>query len=206
MSETNRRGLLIVFEGLDGCGKSTQVARLSEFLKNSEVFRFPNRDSPIGGLISNYLKDKSNKSTYSKFEVHCMYTIDRWQSSKEIESKLNEGKDIICDRYSYSGVSYSVANGVDMNLCIASERGLPEPDIVFFFEGSPEVLQQRRDTEHKERYDNLDFQTKVYESYKKVLPIMIQKPGVLCSVNFEDSIENVTKMIINHVNNIKNTR
>jgi dTMP kinase len=49
------RGALIAFEGIDRSGKTTQAAMLQELLTNSQQIRFPNRETPVGQLINEYL-------------------------------------------------------------------------------------------------------------------------------------------------------
>ena len=47
---------------------------------------------------------------------------------------LNEGKNVILDRYVYSGVVYSAAKGLDLNWCLNPDKGLPKPDLLFYIE------------------------------------------------------------------------
>ena len=47
---------------------------------------------------------------------------------------IDSGINIICDRYAYSGIAFSCAKGLDLNWCKKCEEGLPEPDVIFYFE------------------------------------------------------------------------
>lgn len=69
---------------------------------------------------------------------------------------LKQGKDIICDRYAYSGAAYSSAKGIDLNWCKTSDSGLVKPDIVFYFHGSIENI-ETREGYGEERYERTDF-------------------------------------------------
>lgn len=65
---------------------------------------------------------------------------------------LKKGKNIICDRYWYSGVAYSYAKGLDFEWCLGADKGLREPDLVVVLKGDPEKLAKR------EGYGNEKFE------------------------------------------------
>lgn len=74
------RGALIVVEGLDRSGKSTQCAKLRSFLESSghptELWRFPDRETSVGQMISAYL---SNKSQLDDRTIHLLFSANRWE-------------------------------------------------------------------------------------------------------------------------------
>jgi dTMP kinase len=110
------KGKFIVLEGLDRCGKSSMTKFLQEKCSgdNQEnkavVISFPNRKSAIGSMINDFLL---NKADIGNEAIHLLFSANRWEAMKDIERILNEGKNIICDRYWYSGVAYSFAKGLD---------------------------------------------------------------------------------------------
>ena len=53
---------------------------------------------------------------------------------------LNQGKNVILDRYVYSGVAYSAAKGLDFNWCLTCDIGLPKPDLIFYIEINNEEI------------------------------------------------------------------
>ena len=53
---------------------------------------------------------------------------------------LESGTNVICDRYAYSGVAYSVAKGLDFEWCLGADRGLVLPDLILYFDASAEQL------------------------------------------------------------------
>lgn len=75
------RGAFIVFEGMDRCGKSTQVQLLQQALSDRpcECIRYPNRQSNIGQLINSYLSCSSELSDQT---VHLLFSANRWEADE----------------------------------------------------------------------------------------------------------------------------
>ncbi|XP_008454204.1 thymidylate kinase isoform X2 [Cucumis melo] len=168
-SSSNSRGALVVLEGLDRCGKTTQSSRLTQYLEglghSVELWRFPDRTTSVGQMISSYL---SNESQLDDHTVHLLFSANRWEKRSLMETKLKGGTTLILDRYSYSGVAFSCAKGLDLEWCKAPEVGLPAPDLVLYLEISPEMAAERGGY-GSERYERIDFQNKVIKSYQVLL-------------------------------------
>lgn len=115
-----------------------------EWLKNkgiaTEHTNFPDRTTPIGTIINSYL---TNAQELSDHVIHLMFSANRWEREKSIRNELLSGTTIVCDRYAYSGVSYSVAKGLDFDWCCAPDRGLVKPDAVFYLRAKPDQLKGR---------------------------------------------------------------
>ena len=161
----NKRGCFIVFEGIDRSGKTTQAKLLNSVLSNSEYVRFPNRDTTTGKIINAYLKGSIDMSPQVN---HLLFSANRWECMKDIQTKLHSGIDVICDRYSYSGIAYSMAKGLSYSWCSMPDEGLLKPDLIFYLIASPEVVSDRGEY-GKERFENVEFQTKVQHAYENYL-------------------------------------
>lgn len=159
------RGALIVLEGLDRCGKTSQSGRLYKYLDEQghsvESWRFPDRNTGVGQMISSYL---ANKSQLDDHAIHLLFSANRWEKRSLMEEKLKSGTTLIVDRYSYSGVAFSSAKGLDIEWCKAPEIGLLAPDLVVYLDISPEKAAERGGY-GDERYEQLEFQKKVAGSY-----------------------------------------
>ncbi|KAK9665453.1 hypothetical protein RND81_14G112800 [Saponaria officinalis] len=166
--ENNKRGALVVLEGLDRSGKSSQCAKLVSFLQSigcvAELWRFPNRDTSVGMMISAYL---SNQSQLDDRTIHLLFSANRWEKRSLMEDKLKVGTTLIVDRYSYSGVAFSSAKGLDFDWCKAPEAGLLAPDLVLYLDVPPEKAAVRGGY-GGERYERLDFQKKVGAKYESL--------------------------------------
>ncbi|KAL2509583.1 P-loop containing nucleoside triphosphate hydrolase superfamily protein [Forsythia ovata] len=163
---SDSRGALIVLEGLDRCGKTSQSSRLLQYLEGLghavESWRFPDRTTSVGQMISSYLANKSHLDDHT---IHLLFSANRWEKRSLMESKLKSGTTLIIDRYSYSGVAFSSAKGLDMKWCKSPEMGLLAPDLVLYLDISPEKAAERGGY-GEERYEQLEFQKKVAQSYK----------------------------------------
>ncbi|UZJ57038.1 hypothetical protein CBS101457_006358 [Exobasidium rhododendri] len=157
------RGALIVVEGLDRAGKSTQVAKLAADL-SCKVIKFPDRQTAIGVMIDSYLSQKSDVDDRA---IHLLFSANRWEASRSILEQLGRGVNIICDRYAFSGIAYSCAKGLEYEWCRAPDIGLPSPDLTIFLHLSPEIA-AKRGGYGDERYENLAMQTKVRECFAKI--------------------------------------
>ena len=83
------RGALIIFEGVDRSGKSTQIKRIYDRMvdRKDSIFltRFPERTSEIGQMINAYLKNNSNLSDEA---IHLLFSANRWEHEQLIQGKL----------------------------------------------------------------------------------------------------------------------
>ena len=107
--------MLFVIEGLDGAGKSTQVGRLREYLKERcgqiEYIHFPRYDAPVyGDLISRFLRGDfgTNEQVHPQL-VALLYAEDRHGAAPLIKQKIEEGVPVLLDRYVYSNIAYQCA-------------------------------------------------------------------------------------------------
>jgi len=164
-----KRGALIVFEGCDRSGKSTQCQKLMQWFKQNDkdahLMRFPDRSTVIGGLIGKYLECNTEIEDHA---IHLLFSANRWEMLSIMKKMLFEGKNIVIDRYAFSGVAFTGAKkGMEFNWCQQSDSGLPKPDLVIFLDIDPELAQNRGEY-GAERYEKLAFQNQVRSNYMKL--------------------------------------
>jgi len=162
------RGKLIVFEGLDKAGKTTQCTRLVQTLlqKNHKVrhLRFPDRSTPIGRMIDSYLKDESQQEDHV---IHLLFSANRWEAVAQIEADLNDGTIVIIDRYYYSGCVYSAAKSnpsLSLEWARKCDEGLPRPDLCIFLDISVEDA-TKRGSFGEEKYEKKEMQDRVRQLF-----------------------------------------
>ncbi|XP_046438650.1 thymidylate kinase-like [Daphnia pulex] len=164
-----KRGALIVLEGCDRSGKTTQCQKairwLQESNKEAHLMRFPDRSTIIGSLINKYLECSTELDDHA---IHLLFSANRWELLPDIKKLLQKGTNVIVDRYSYSGIAFSAAKpNMDLRWCQQSDSGLLKPDLVIFLDIDP-VEAQTRGQYGSERYENLEMQKVVRSNYLKL--------------------------------------
>ena len=142
--------MLVVLEGLDGAGKSTQVKRFRKYLESVcpslEYIHFPRYDSAVyGGLIGKFLRGGfgSIESVHPQL-VALLFAEDRHRAAPAIKESLAKGRTVLLDRYVYSNIAYQCAK-LDSEEEAESLRkwiigteygdfGLPVPDLNIFLD------------------------------------------------------------------------
>ncbi|XP_044014136.1 thymidylate kinase [Aphidius gifuensis] len=164
-----QRGALLVLEGCDRVGKSTQakqlVAALNKLGIKAESRSFPDRSTHIGSIINEFL---SNKNDIRIEAAHLLFSANRWECSNKMKKTLESGTTLVVDRYAASGAAYtSAVTGRNLDWCKEADRGLPAPDFVALFTIDVETLSARSGWAN-ERYEKLEIQKKVANNFLKL--------------------------------------
>ena len=141
---------LIVLEGLDGAGKSTQVKLLIKMLEDQggqvEYIHFPRFDAPVyGDMVARFLRGEFGEmGDVSPYIVALLFAGDRADAGPMIRRWLEEGKFVVLDRYVNSNIAYQCAKLDDAvqrqelhDWIIDTEYGhfnIPKPDISLFLD------------------------------------------------------------------------
>jgi dTMP kinase len=165
-----KRGVFIVFEGIDGSGKSTHIKALAEelrgrgygVLQTSE----PSKDR-IGNFIRRYAERNDGRLTPETEAL--LFAADRFEHVKTvIEPALRRGRIVISDRYLYSSLAYQGAGGLDLDWIREMNRFAPKPDIGILLDILPEFSLQRVDR-RKTVFEVSDYLRKVRNIYLKLV-------------------------------------
>ena len=192
---TSNRGIFISFEGIDGCGKSTQVKLLLNRLDQEgiecELVREPGGSS-ISEEIRNILLKTRSENMASRAEALLM-TASRAQLTKEkIKPALDDGICIIADRYKDSTLAYQGGGrGIDLEYLIELNEfatyGL-DPDLTIFIDITAVEARNRSNVSDPDRIESIgiDFQEKVRELY---LGLSERYPDRFLKIDGNESIE-----------------
>lgn len=197
------KGIFITFEGIDGCGKSTQCEMLKEYLKgNNKDFIFVREPggTVIGERIREILLDKKNTQMTARTEL-LLFEAARAQITDEvIKPALEEGKIVLCDRFFDSSSAYQgMARGMGMDfvagLNMAATGGL-KPDVTFFFDISAEEALERRGKrgEASDRIElaGLKFQEDVRRGY---LELAKSSEGRVITIDASRGIDEIFEVV-----------
>lgn len=194
-----KKGLLIVFEGLDGAGKTTQIKLLKEwFLKKDKKVHTTKQPTDF------YREDIRVRNYLDKGIVPNMYSIallsaaDRtYQNEVEIKPILEKGINIITDRYIYSSLAFFKARGIEYEEINIINRDIEKTDVVIFLDVKPEKALERvknRDGENIKFEEKNDFTfVEVRQNFLEVLP----KDTLI--IDSAIGIEEVHKKIVKYI-------
>lgn len=165
-------GKFIVFEGIDGSGKSTQLQLLKEKLSNLNIKSIITAE-PTGSVIGQLLRnaqrglDIPNPSPYT---MAFLYAADRSLHVDWINEKIADGAWVLCDRYKYSSLAYQGSDNFDLLSLVGDMNSIfPDPDHAFLLNISPDTALARiegRGTQ--EIFEKKDFLEGVARNYKKM--------------------------------------
>lgn len=171
-----RKGKFVTFEGCDGCGKSTQLKLLSEYLTKENVPHIFTRE-PGGGKISEAIREILLNGKNAEMTDECealLYAAARTQHLRDrVEPALAEGKLVICDRYVDSSLAYQAyARGLGKEFVEKINAYALEkysPDLTVFIDLSPEeAFQRKHGADENDRLEQagMAFHQRVYAGYK----------------------------------------
>lgn len=197
---SKKRGVLIVFEGTDGTGKSTQLSLLSDYLQNNSYPVVTTREpteGPFGQKIRSLYQNRGDCTPREELDL---FLADRKEHVDQlIEPALSSGKIVLCDRYYLSTIAYQGAIGFDIDELIDLNSFAPVPDLALLFH-APLDTSQERITEGRgetlndfEKIENLEKVATIFDSL--TMPCIER-------VNAQGSIAEVHRRVLERVQSI----
>ena len=201
------KNLFITFEGIDGCGKDTQLNKLVEQIREDDNFPFGDKYSSVwitreptkltdqGKLISQKIREQD----VSKEEATKLYIEDRIQHSKLIKEILSHSH-VCCSRYDLSTLSYQMTQGMDFDYLYELHKygqfnGTLIPDITIIFLIDEEIANKRINSRNgiTECFEKREFQKKLVDNLNFCIEKLEKKGRIIIQVNANQPIEEVSK-------------
>lgn len=194
------RGLFITFEGIDGCGKSTQIELFRKKIEQAGYDHLLIREpggTPIGENIREILLDKVNAGMKAETEL-LLFEAARAQNVRDvIIPALADGKIVLCDRFADSSLAYQgygrqLGAEVVETLNRYATGGI-QPDLTFFMDIAPEAARDRLNVRRREsdRLDteDLDFMHRARDGYLAIAEADPARVRIINATNekFENS-------------------
>jgi dTMP kinase len=191
------KGLLIVFEGTDGTGKSTQLQLLDAFLRKRNLPVITTKEPTDGQYGQQIRKLYSNRTQFSREDELELFLADRREHvNEQILPALKNGKIILCDRYFLSTAAYQGVLGFDPEEVLKRNSFAPDPDLALLFQlpvqkGIERIISGRGEKPN-------DFEQ--FENLKKTAAIFAQldRPYIK-TINSEGSIDEVHRAVLDVV-------
>lgn len=205
----DQRGKFIVFEGLDGSGKSTQIKYLANRLRDKELRiyeTFEPTDSPIGSLIHQIMVGRVRSDQKS---IAALFAADRLDhllnEVNGIYDKVMNGAIVISDRYYFSSYAYHSIH-VPMEWVIHANSLSAEilrPDVNVFLDLAPEKCIARLSKErwHLELYENIENMHNTRKKYLEAFELLKEKEKVVI-VNGDDHPDVIAENIWNDLKHL----
>ena len=173
---TLERGRLIVIEGLDGAGTTTQTKRLVDHLnangRTAHATREPS-DGPVGRLIREMLTGdhaiEGEKLSQGTFGL--LFAADRLDHmQREVDPKIADGAIVVSDRWYHSSLAYQ-GTGADRDWITMLNSRARRPELTIFLQVRPEIAAQRRAAARRkeELFEDLRMQQEVDAGYKATI-------------------------------------
>lgn len=201
MKNTKAKGKIIVFEGIDGSGKSTQIKRVAKHIRKKY-----GRDVVISSwknsaIVGDYLKKLNQlEEQPSALALSIIVAADLSERiAKEILPAVEAGKIVLCDRYTYTGIiREEVVNNFDHDWLIDIYSFAPKPDLVLYFKVTDAISVQRVDSRMEEGLEKLAKKLRKKQgkvSKKKVAELVQKLKGSMSEGSITGSMVETIKAI-----------
>ncbi|MEA3414331.1 MAG: dTMP kinase [Nanoarchaeota archaeon] len=201
-----KRGKFIVFEGLNGCGKGTQLQKLTEYIydlsRANTIFRTrePN-EFDENGKMARYILASDNDPYENGLAAVGYFGNNRVTHNEIFRPMLTTGIDVLCDRYWHSNFAFQNTQGISYEEIAEANKNSMSPDLTYIFNTSSEECIRRlkeRDGGKGRKFDlTLDFNKKVLNNYlelRNILPNILGDKSIIY-IDGMQSVENVWKAV-----------
>lgn len=190
-----RKGRIVVIEGMDKAGKTTQSRVLVSALRNKgklcASLDFPDYSTPIGREIKSFLDGKRDYPDETKL---MLLSANRWERKEIIDRTLSNGTILVMNRYYHSNLAYGVSKNLELDWLMTLDRGLPKEDLCIVLEIRPTISESRSKHAGDLFENDKDLLKNVYKNYRKLAKLFNWK-----IINGERSKEEVSSDILNMV-------
>ncbi len=169
-SKHNHKGILIVIEGTDGSGKSTQIEKLRRWIEDKSYGCMVS-EWKTSRLIANVIDDAKDRNLLNATTFSLLYAADfADRLENTIIPALDSGFVVLLDRYTYTAFARDVVRGLNMEWVKKLYDYAPKPDLVFYLDMPIDILLKRvigtTGLDYWESGRDIGLSTDFYESFK----------------------------------------
>jgi dTMP kinase len=196
-------GRLIVIEGLDGAGTTTQVKRLVEYLSAKGVRAHATRepsDGPVGRLIREMLTGGHaiTGQALSQGTFGLLFAADRLDHlQREVEPQIAAGAIVVSDRWYHSSLAYQ-GTGAERDWIATLNSRARRPELTIFLKVRPQVAAKRRAAARRqeELFEQLQMQIEVDAGYAATIAELVAQGERIETIDGEQSEDDVFAAIV----------
>ena len=208
-NNNGHKGLLIVIEGTDGSGKSTQIEKLRRWIEDKSYGCMVS-EWKTSRLIANVIDDAKDRNLLNATTFSLLYAADfADRLENTIIPALDSGFVVLLDRYTYTAFARDVVRGLDIDWVKKLYNYAPQPDLVFYLDMPIDVLLKRvigtTGLDYWESGRDIGLSTDFYESFKiyqaKCLEEYNKMKPAYNFVSIDGTLprEEIHKIMISHV-------
>jgi len=197
------KGKFIVFEGMDGTGKSTLIKMTKEWIESEKRYCIATKE-PGGCPVGTKLREIILYSTFANNLTDILLFLANRNEhiNRTIKPNLEQGNIVLCDRYLYSSLVYQgyMNNNFDQVYDLHKQLGLIfEPDLLLIFKADPDVTIKRLSNGDKFEMHDKSYFEKIQGHYLNDIPKSISKKCRLEIIDanheLDVNFDNVKKVI-----------
>jgi dTMP kinase len=203
-----KHGRFVSFEGIEGCGKTTQIALLSEVLTQRKIPHSVTREpggTAVGEGIRKILLHSETIHLTAAAELLLFYASRSQNILEKIEPSLAQGEVVICDRFYHASMAYQgYGRGIPIDFIEKLTElvcGSRRPEITILLDIEPEIGLTRARTRNSKRsedegrfeMEDVRFYTRIRNGY---LELAAREPQRIQIINADRSIEEVHRSIL----------
>lgn len=205
----SKKGKFFVFEGIDGCGKSTQAKKLKAWFENNKKTVFTTFEPTYGqtGTLLHQILSGEKKADPSV--IAALFAADRLEHithpEEGLKCRIEKGENVICDRYYFSSLAYQGSELDDAWIYALNSKAkqILKPDITIFLDISPQTAVERikKGRDSFEIYENIEKLTAVREKYMDLF-LRYGKDENIFITNGDRDAEEIFEDILKSLENI----
>ena len=169
---------LIVIEGIDGSGKTTQAKLLFKKLVRRN-YRVALLAEPTNSLYGIEIRKKLMTGNYTAEELYQLFVKDRILNANRIRKLMKLGYVVILDRYYMSTIAYQGAQGIPIDKILRDHINVPKPDIIIILDIDPRKALNR--LKRKDTFEKIDFLERVRKIYLEI-PKILSRYGITIKI------------------------
>jgi len=210
------KGFLVVVEGTDASGKSTQIELLKKYLE-CQAYGVVVSEWKSSELIASVIDDAKERNLFNANTFSLMYAADfAYRLENQVLPALDAGFIVLMDRYTYTAYARDVVRGVKPAWVRKLYNYAPAPDMTFFIDIPVESLLKRiiasKNFDYYEAGRDIGLSTDFYESFKMYQNRILDEYAKMTDeygfikVDGTDSVENIHKVIKEKVRDLINSK